>query len=65
VGEIAGLTPAEVFGREADRLRSMADSFIYYPVRDQFLRMARQYDALARRSAPPLCKTRKSEESAA
>lgn len=46
------LLPAEIYRREAERLHSMADSFIYYSVRDEFLRMAEQYEALARAQSP-------------
>lgn len=45
------LSTAEIYRREAERLHSMADSFTYYAVREQFLRIARQYETLARRSA--------------
>jgi hypothetical protein len=41
-----------LFRREADRLRSMADSFTFYAVREQFLRMAGEYEALARQARP-------------
>ena len=41
------LTPDEFYRREADRLRSMADSPIFYDVRDGLLRMAKEYDILA------------------
>jgi hypothetical protein len=43
---------AEIFCREADRLRWMADAFIYYDVRDQFLRIAECFDALATGAQP-------------
>lgn len=46
------LSPAEIFRREADRLLSMADSFTYYRVRDEFLRIAGQYEALAQNATP-------------
>lgn len=46
------LPPAEIFRREADRLISMADSFTYYAVRDDFLRIAGQFEALAHRATP-------------
>ncbi len=45
------LQPAEIYKREAERLYAMADSFTYYAVRESFLRIARQYDTLARRAA--------------
>ena len=41
------LTPEEFYRREADRLRSMADSLIFYDVRDGLLQMAQEYDVLA------------------
>ena len=45
------IPPSEIYRREADRLRSMADCFVYYDVRDSFLAIARRYDLLARRAA--------------
>jgi len=42
------LTAVEIFSREADRLRSMADSLQYGVARDEFLRIADHYEALAR-----------------
>lgn len=47
---VSELSPAEIYEREAERLYSMADAFAYYAVRDAFLRMARQYEVLARRA---------------
>ncbi len=41
------LSPAEFYRREADRLRSMAESPIFYDVREDLLRMAGEYDILA------------------
>lgn len=41
-------SPHEIYQREAERLRAMADSFQYYDVREEFLKMADVYDSLAR-----------------
>jgi hypothetical protein len=38
----------ELYWREADRLRSMADAFFYAEARDEFLRIAAQFERLAR-----------------
>jgi hypothetical protein len=43
----------EIFFREAERLRSMADAFVYYSARDEFLRIAGQFEALALRHRQP------------
>ena len=43
----ANLEPAEFYRREADRLTSMAESFIFADVRDELLRIANQYEHLA------------------
>ncbi len=48
---MARIPPSEIYRREAERLRSMADCFIYYDVRDSFLAVARRYDLLSRRAA--------------
>ena len=38
----------EIYWREADRLRSMADAFFYAEAREEFLRIAAQFERLAR-----------------
>jgi hypothetical protein len=38
---------AEIYRREAERLRSMADAFAFYAARDEFLSVAARFDALA------------------
>jgi hypothetical protein len=43
----SNLSGAEVYRREAQRLRSLAQSSQYKDVRDGFLDVARQYDILA------------------
>jgi hypothetical protein len=44
------LHPAEIYRREADRLRTMANSDIYGAVRDGLLAIANQYEVLADQS---------------
>ena len=39
---------SELYWREADRLRSMADAFFYAEARDEFLRIAAQFERLAK-----------------
>ncbi len=39
--------PAEIYRREADRLRSMAEAEAYCGVRDGLLAVARQYEVMA------------------
>lgn len=46
----SNLYPAEIYRREADRLRTMAASDIYGSVRDGLLAIAEQYDVLADQS---------------
>lgn len=43
----SNMSAAEVYRREADRLRTMAESATYTHVRDGFLDMARLYDVMA------------------
>jgi len=43
----ANQDPAEFYRREADRLRSMAESPIFYDVRPGLLDMAERYDSMA------------------
>lgn len=43
----SNMSAAEVYRREADRLRSMADASTYGHVRDGFLEVARRYDLMA------------------
>ena len=38
----------ELYWREADRLRAMADAFFYAEAREEFLRIAGQFERLAR-----------------
>jgi len=45
------LDPADIYRREAARLRSMATSEKFSAVRDGLLNVARQYDVLADQSA--------------
>jgi hypothetical protein len=47
----ANQEPAEFYRREADRLRSMADSPIFYDVRSGLLDMAERYDGMAEQAA--------------
>lgn len=46
----SNLHPAEIYRREADRLRTMANSDIYGAVRDGLLAIANQYEVLADQS---------------
>lgn len=43
----SNMTAAEVYRREAERLRTMADSATYTHVREGFLEMARTYDVMS------------------
>lgn len=45
------LEPAEFYRREADRLRSMAESYLFDDVRDGLLNVAHHYDVLAAQNA--------------
>lgn len=47
----SNLEPAEFYRREADRLRSMADSHLFDDVREGLLNVAHHYDVLAEQSA--------------
>jgi hypothetical protein len=47
----SNLEPAEFYRREADRLRSMADSHLFDDVREGLLTVAHHYDVLAGQSA--------------
>jgi hypothetical protein len=47
----ANQEPAEFYRREADRLRTMADSAIFLDVRSGLLDMAERYEAMAEQSA--------------
>ncbi|MBV8535064.1 MAG: hypothetical protein JO128_05695 [Alphaproteobacteria bacterium] len=47
----ANQEPAEFYRREADRLRSMADSPMFYDVRCGLLGMAERYDDMAEQAA--------------
>lgn len=46
-GMYSNMSAAEVYRREAERLRSMAEAMTYEHVRDGFLDMARQYEVMA------------------
>ncbi len=46
----SNMSVAEVYGREADRLRSMAEAVTYQHVRDGFLHIAHLYDLMAQRA---------------
>lgn len=41
------LQPAEFYRREAERLRSMADTHMFADVRDGLIKVAQQYEVLA------------------
>jgi hypothetical protein len=47
----SNLEPAEFYRREADRLRTMAAADMFKDVRDNLLKVARQYDAMATQAA--------------
>jgi hypothetical protein len=44
-------TQADIYLKEADRLRDMAKTAISEEARQEFLQLARQYEALARQPA--------------
>lgn len=43
----SNMSAAEVYRREAERLRTMAEAMTYGHVRDGFLEVARRYDVMA------------------
>jgi len=47
---MAALSPSEIYRREADRLRSMAESRTFHSVRRSFIEMANRYETLARQT---------------
>jgi hypothetical protein len=47
---MAALTPSEIYRREAERLRTMAESRTFHQVRRSFLDMATRYETMARQT---------------
>ena len=47
---MAALTPSDIYRREAERLRAMAESRSFQSVRRSFLEMASRYETLARQT---------------
>jgi hypothetical protein len=47
---MAALSPTEIYRREAERLRAMAETRGFGSVRRSFLEMANRYEAMARQT---------------